>query len=71
MSATLGVFRNVALVPILFVGCEVGLTDSPLAGVADLEPFKAALLVPLVIKVNSADSPPDPYVICAGLWPCE
>ncbi len=44
----------------LVAGCEVGRTERPLAGVVDLELSTAALLVPFVIRVNSAASPPDP-----------
>lgn len=51
--------------------CEVGRTDSPLAGVVVLELSIAVLLVPLVISVNCADKPPDPYVNCAGRCPWE
>lgn len=63
---SLAVFRSVVPVLALFAGCDVGLTERPLAGVAELALFRAALLVPFVINVNSARSPPDPYVSCAG-----
>ena len=51
----------------LAVSWEAGRTDSPLAGVDDLELSATVLLVPFVIKVNSAMRPPVPYVICVGL----
>lgn len=44
----------------VMVDCETGRTDKPLAGVDDLELSVTALLVPFVINVNSAPSPPEP-----------